>query len=41
MKKKEFLNKYLKEYRKDIKRNSLKIIGEGSMGVAYKNEKKF
>ena len=40
MNKKELLNKYLKEYRKDIKRNSLKIIGEGSMGVAYKNGNK-
>ena len=40
MNKKELLNKYLKEYRKDIKRNSLKIIGEGCMGVAYKNGNK-
>ena len=40
MNKKELLNKYLKEYRKDIKRNSLKIIGEGSMGVAFRNGNK-
>ena len=40
MNKKELLKKYLKEYRKDIKCNSLKIIGKGSMGVAYKNGNK-
>ena len=40
MNKKELLNKYLKEYRKDINCRSLKIIGEGCMGVAYKNGNK-
>ena len=36
MNKKELLIKYLKEYRKEINCRSLKRIGEGSMGVAYR-----
>lgn len=37
---KKLLIKYLKEYRKEINCRSLKRIGEGSMGVAYKNGNK-
>lgn len=38
---KKLLIKYLKEYRKEINCRSLKRIGEGSMGVAYRNETKY
>ena len=37
---KKLLIEYLKKYRKDINCRSLKRIGEGSMGVAYKNGNK-
>lgn len=37
---KKLLIKYLKEYRKEINCRSLKRIGEGSMGVAYRNGNK-
>lgn len=37
---KKLLIEYLKEYRKDINCRSLKRIGEGSMGVAFRNGNK-
>ena len=37
---KKLLIEYLKEYRKDINCRSLKRIGKGGMGVAYKNGNK-
>ena len=37
---KKLLIEYLKEYRKDINCRSLKRIGEGSRGVAFRNGNK-
>ncbi len=41
MDKEELLITYLKKYKKKVDCELLTFIGQGSMGVAYKNEKKF